>query len=232
MARSFSSRPEPQTWLATPGVLWFDVSVSGQAAYVGQGAAAINAIDVAVELIQRLKPIMVNELNAAFDHPAFAGMTNPLTLNVGAIEGGGWPSSVPLLCQFTCRMAYPIAWTFAEARQFVERHVGAAAGHSTWLSTHPPRVRFPGFRAAGWEYRADPALLDMVDAWHTRESGAPLVRTGWPGTADARYFDPAQPVVYYGPAGGNIHGPDEYVELESVRQVARALVGVIVEWCA
>jgi acetylornithine deacetylase len=59
-----------QTWLATPGVLWFEVSVSGRAAYVGQGAAAINAIDVAVELIQSLKPIMVDELNAAFDHPA------------------------------------------------------------------------------------------------------------------------------------------------------------------
>ncbi|MCD6033216.1 MAG: acetylornithine deacetylase or succinyl-diaminopimelate desuccinylase [Thermomicrobiales bacterium] len=221
----------PATWIATPGVLWFEVSVGGQAAYVGQGAASVNAIDVAVDLIQRFKPGVVQELNAAFDHPAFAEMTNPLTLNVGAVVGGGWPSSVPLACRFTCRMAYPIDWSFAQARLFVERHVVAAAESSEWLKVHPPLLRFPGFRAAGWEYRADPALLDLVDTWHNRESGSPLVRTGWPGTADGRYFDLAEPVVYYGPAGGNIHGPDEYVELESLRRVARALVGVIVEWC-
>ena len=39
----------------------------------------------------------------------------------------------------------------------VERHVQQAAAADAWLTDHPPRVRFPGFRAAGWEYRADPA---------------------------------------------------------------------------
>jgi acetylornithine deacetylase len=219
------------TWVATPGVLWFEVSVRGKAAYVGAGAASVNAIDLAVDLIHRFKPTMVDELNEAFVHPAFAGTKNPLTLNVGAIEGGDWPSSVPLSCQFTCRMAYPIDWSFAEAPRFVERHIAAAADRSGWMSKHPPRVRFPGFRATGCEYRADPALLDLVDAWHTRESGVPLVRIGWPGTADGRYFTPTEPVVYYGPAGENIHGPDEFVELESIRRVARALAGIIVEWC-
>jgi acetylornithine deacetylase len=129
-------------------------------------------------------------------------------------------------------MAYPIDWSFAAARRFVERHIALAADESEWLTAHPPRLRFPGFRAAGWEYRADPALLDLVDAWHTREAGTPLTRTGWPGTADGRYFAATEPVVYYGPAGNNIHGPDEYVELESVRRVARALTGIITEWCA
>ena len=219
------------TWVATPGVLWFEVAVGGQAAYVGQGAASVNAIEIASDLIRRVKPGMVEELNAAFTHPAFANLTNPLTLNVGTIDGGGWPSSVPLSCTFTCRMAYPIAWSFAEARRFVERHFAAATKGDEWLAAHPPRVQFPGFRAVGWEYRADPGLLEMVDTWHTREAGSPLIRTGWPGTADGRYFEPTQPVVYYGPDGGNIHGPDEYVELESIRRVSRVLVNVIVEWC-
>lgn len=220
------------TWIATPGVLWFEVIVSGKAAYVGQGGEFVNAIEVAAELIRRLKPLMVAELNAAFSNPAFRDLANPLTLSVGAIEGGGWPSAVPLECRFTCRMSYPIAWSFVEARHFVERHVAAAIDGGGWLAEHPPRVRFPGFRAAGWEYLADPTLLDLVGTAHLRETGRPLGRVGWPGTADARYFPPETPVVYYGPDGGGIHGPDEYVELDSVRQVARALVGIIAEWCA
>jgi acetylornithine deacetylase len=189
------------TWLATPGVAWFDVEVSGQAAYVGQGATSVNAIDMAIDLIQRFKPVMVAELNAAFDHPAFSAMTNPLTLNVGRIEGGDWPSSVPLQCRFTCRVAYPIGWSFADARQFVERHVADAARSNPWLAQHPPRIRFSGFRATGWEYRADPTLLNLVETWHYREAGSALEGIGWPGTADARYFASSEPVVYYGPGG-------------------------------
>ena len=219
------------TWIATPGVVWFEVDVSGKAAYVGQGGEFVNAIEVAAAMIQRLKPAMVAETNADFTHPAYAHMANPLTLSVGAIEGGGWPSAVPLSCRFTCRMSYPIAWSFAEVRAFVERHVAAATPESDWFAAHPPRVRFPGFRAVGWEYQADPALLDLVGTAHQQETGRTLTREGWPGTADGRYFAPHEPVMYYGPSGGGIHGPDEYVDLESIREVARVLVQVIAEWC-
>ncbi|MCC7022630.1 MAG: ArgE/DapE family deacylase [Thermomicrobiales bacterium] len=218
------------TWVATPGVVWFDVVVRGKPAYVGRGAEFVNAIEVAAELIRVMKPAMVAELNASFRHPAFAQWEQPLTLNVGMIEGGTWPSMVPLACKFSCRMSYPIAWSFTEARAFVERHVAMAASDS-WLAEHPPHVQFSGFRAAGWEYQADRFLLDLVAEAHLRESGAKLNTGGFPGTADARYFSPAEPVVYYGPSGGDIHGPDEHVELDSIRRVARVLVRVIAEWC-
>lgn len=51
------------------------------------------------------------------------------------------------------------------------------------------------------------------------------------GTADARYFaDRNIPAVYYGPAGGGMHAPDEWVGLASVRRVARVLAGTIAGW--
>ena len=53
------------------------------------------------------------------------------------------------------------------------------------------------------------------------------------GTADARYFaDHAIPAVYYGQAGGNMHAPDEWVELASVRRVASVLARAVVNWAA
>ena len=220
------------TWTATPGVVWFDVTVHGKAAYVGQGGEYVNAIEVATAMIGGMKPCMVQELNAAFVHPGFAHMTQPLTLSVGTIEGGGWPSAVPLTCRFSCRMSYPIDWSFAQVRAFVERHVTAATPDSAWLAAHPPEVTFPGFRAVGWEYRADTKLLDLVCYEHEHHTGHPLQRVGWPGTADGRYFAPEEPVMYYGPGGSGIHGPDEYVDLESLRTVAKVLVRVIAEWCA
>jgi acetylornithine deacetylase len=52
------------------------------------------------------------------------------------------------------------------------------------------------------------------------------------GTADARYFaDSGIPAVYYGPAGGGMHAPDEWVAVESFRRVARVLARTITGWC-
>lgn len=222
-----------QLWTATTGVVWFDVVVRGKPAYVGRAADAVNAVEAAAALIGRLKPAVVDELNAAFSHHAFAHIERPLTLNVGVIEGGMWPSNVPLECRFTCRMSYPIDWTFADARTFVERHIVRAAEPDPWLATHPPTVRFPGFRALGWEATDDTPLHRALDACHEAELGETPSRTVFPGTADARYFDAAagEQVIYYGPAGGNIHAPDEYVDLASIRQTARVVVRLIAEWC-
>lgn len=219
------------TWVATLGVVWFEVGVEGKAAYVGQGGDFVNAIEVAASLIGRMKPAMVAELNGGFVHPAYAAAPAPLTLSVGAIDGGGWPSSVPLECRFTCRMSYPIGWSFEDASAFVERHVRGAASDDAWLAEHAPVVRFPGFRALGWESPEGSPLLGDLGGCHEAETGDPLARSAWPGTADARYFADAGSVAYYGPAGGNIHAPDEYVELESVRRAARVLARLIAGWC-
>lgn len=220
-------------WLATPGVVWFEVTVQGKPAYVGQASVAVNAIEVATALIGRLKPQAVADLNAAFHHPAFAGMAQPLTLSVGTIEGGDWPSNVPLECRFTCRMSFPIGWSFEEARRFVEQQVTRAAAADSWLVEHPPAVRFPGFRARAWETTAVTPLVKQLAMHHRQTLGVPPVFSAFPGTADARYFQPEadEQVVYYGPAGGNIHAPDEYVELESLRLVARVLTELIMDWC-
>jgi len=216
-----------QTWMATPGVVWFDVTVRGKAAYVGRSSAYVNAVESAAALIGRFKPAVVAALNQAFMHPAFAHLENPLALSVGTIEGGVWPSSVPLECRFACRVSHPIDWSFAETREFVERQLAEACASDSWLALNPPSLCFNGFRAAGWE--ADPTwgLLAALDA---ADTNGPVERTVFPGTADARFFGPGEQVVYYGPAAGGIHGPDEYVEIESIRQTAKTLVRLIVNW--
>lgn len=219
------------TWTATPGVVWFTVRVTGKAAYVGRSADFVNAVESAAALIGRLKAAAVPALNAAFTHPGFAHLDNPLTLSVGKIEGGAWPSSVPLESAFTCRMSYPIDWSFDEVRGFVSDQVRAASQADRWLAQHPPTVAFDGFRASGWEGNSESELNQALARAHRAELGSSLGYSVFPGTADARYFGPDEQVTYYGPAGGGIHGPDEYVEIESVRHTARTLARFIAEWC-
>ena len=61
-------------------------------------------------------------------------------------------------------------------------------------------------------------------------SGEPMEAAG---ASDSRYFSPhGSQAIDYGPLGGGVHGPDEYVELDALgkavefyRRVAEALHG-------
>lgn len=219
-----------RAWTATLGVVWFEITVCGKPAYVGEAGAYVNANEAAIALIARLKPPMVEELNALPRHPAFANHSRPFVLNVGMLTGGDWPTNVALECRFTSRMAFPIGWSFAQVQAFIERHLAHAIAIDPWLSENPPTLRFPGFRALGWAIDEEAPLVRLLEQCHQTIVGTPLDRAAFPGTADARYFDADEQVVYYGPSGGNQHAPDEYVDLDSIVPMARVLAQLILEW--
>ena len=81
-------------------------------------------------------------------------------------------------------------------------------------------------------YELPPAALDpgeehvLVLREAIRDAGggdAPAV--GRDGASDAVFFlDRGIPSIEFGPAGGGHHGPEEYVEVESLSRYRRALV--------
>jgi acetylornithine deacetylase len=216
--------------LANPGVVWFEVTVTGKPAYVGLAGASVNAIEVAMDVVVGLRAL-IDRLNDSFRHPAYRGQSRPLTLNVGTFDSGDWPSNVPLEARLGFRLSYPIDWTVAQVRDAIEQRLAEiAAGHS-WLKQHPPQLRFHGYLARG--YYLDPAnpLVQVLTSTVADVTGDPARISAMFGTADARYFaDQGIPAVYYGPAGGNMHAPDEWVDLASVRRVASVLARTVVTW--
>jgi acetylornithine deacetylase len=53
------------------------------------------------------------------------------------------------------------------------------------------------------------------------------------GTTDARFFNlyGGIPATCYGATGGNIHGIDEWVSIESVVDAAKVLAVFMARWC-
>lgn len=225
-----------QVWTTTLGVLWFEICVRGRPAYVGEPGRQVSAVEKAASLIHRLKPAVVEALNRDFRHPAYGHRPRPLSLNVGRIEGGDWPSNVALECRFNCRMSFPVDWPPERAQEFAEDQVCRAAAPDPWLVRNPPRIRYDGFRARGWvapEIAGLDSLVDLLEECHRGVTGRELDWDAFPGTADARYFkaELGEQSIYYGPKGGNLHAPDEYVELDSVLEAARVLVRLVIRWC-
>jgi len=68
---------------------------------------------------------------------------------------------------------------------------------------------------------------------HRDLTGGELDYLSFTGTTDARFFNLFYdtPATCYGPLGGNLHAPDEWVDLESVRRVTKVLAATAMEWC-
>jgi acetylornithine deacetylase len=218
--------------IANPGVVWFEVTLIGKPAYVGLAGASVNAIDLAADLVTHLRSLPPR-LNAAFSHPAYDAHPNPLTLNAGTIRGGDWPSNVPLECAVGFRLAFPLGWTVEQARATVTEAITEFAASRPWLIEQPPVIRWHGFQAHGFAIDPDAPLVALLRSAVREVSGEPARVSAMFGTADARYFaDEGIPAAYYGPAGGGMHAPDEWVSLTSVNRVAKVLARTALAWTA
>jgi acetylornithine deacetylase len=138
---------------------------------------------------------------------------------------------VPLECVVGFRLAFPLDWPVQRAKDEVLACVDEFGAAQRRPGGHPPRVRWHGFQAPGFAIDPGEPIVAVLRAEAEGVSGAPAPVSPMLGTADARYFaERGIPAVYYGPGGGGMHAPDEWVDLASVRRVARTLARTVAAW--
>jgi len=200
------------------GVIWFRVTVAGTGAHAAfaHPDAPVDDLLAAVSALRSLEA----DLNARRGDSVFCeNLEHPFNLNLGVVGGGSWPSSVPEEVVLRGRLGFGRDLTPAQAQERVTRALGSL-----------PRVQvaFDGFRAPAYAHRIDGHLGDAVRTAHAGHCGSapePRVDTF---TTDARMA--AGEALCYGPRAGAIHGRDEWVELDSVRQVARTIARLVGSW--
>jgi len=229
--------PEPiwnQLIRAQVGVMWFQVHVRGLPVHVREAGNGANAIEASFELMKALHVLEDRWNEECRRHPNYGHVDHPINLNVGRIEGGDWPSSVPAWCIFDVRVAMTPGKDLAEARSEIETCIRDAARANRFLSNHPPEIVYHGFQAEGYVLTGDEAATGTLRAAHADcFDGAPLQEVATTGTTDARFFGlyAGIPALVYGPNADSIHGFDERVELESVRRITQAMTLFVADWC-
>ena len=136
-----------QLTAAHPGVIWFRVAIEGRSAHAGWAWQGVNAIVKAVPVINALAQLN-DDLNLQV-HPLWADQHHPINLNIGVIQGGDWPSTVPGACELRCRTSFFPGTAVEEMQGKIEEAVHAAAQTDEWLCEHPPVISYDGFRTNG-----------------------------------------------------------------------------------
>jgi len=215
------------------GVIWFQVKLRGLPKHVLEAGSGANAIEAAFPIIQALHGLEAEWNSDARKHPAYAGVEHPINLNVGRIQGGDWPSSVPAWCVFDVRIATYPGQSLDEARGEIENCIRVAAQDNPFLADFPPEITYHGFLAEGYVLQDAEEAEAVLGRAHKVAYGEPLGEVATTATTDARFYGlyAGIPALVYGPSSFNIHGFNERVDLESVRRNTQAMALFIAEWC-
>jgi acetylornithine deacetylase len=212
------------------GVLWFRIGITGKSWHAMQAWQGVNAITKSIPIMQALQALdaRLNEQT----HPAFAGIEHPINLNIGVIQGGDWPSTVPGACELHCRLSCYPGQTVEGTRREIEAAVAEAVTGDPWFAAHPPRITWDGFQSAGSIVSTDEPSVQLLNQWHERVFGTPMELKAGTGINDMRYYNfEGIPCGCYGAAGGNGHAADEWLDLRSMAPAAKVLGAFMLEWC-
>jgi acetylornithine deacetylase len=213
------------------GVLWVRAVVRGAAGHVLGASRLVNAIDQTMRYIGWLRELEA-EWNAK-TQPGWEGIDHPINFNPGVIQGGVWPSSVPSEVTLVTRFAFFPDVTPEEAKGRFLDFMRGKMREDGWFRDHPIEFTWYGHHDYGFTVPEDDVFLQAVARAHTEVTGRPAAFNYATAVTDARFWRVHQglPATCYGPIGGNFHGPDEWVDLESVRQVTKVIAGFVLDYC-
>jgi acetylornithine deacetylase len=212
------------------GVVWFRVKVEGRSAHAGHAWQGVNAIVKTAPIVLALRDL--DERMNTHVHPLWEGINHPINLNVGVIQGGDWPSTVPGACELHSRTSFFPSMSKDELKAEIRSTVDRVAQADEWLRDHPPVVTFDGFQTDGVILDEDEAFLNVLEVASTTVLDRPFLPRIATAVNDMRYYIfQGVPSTCYGAAGGNAHAADEWLDLTSMAPAAKVLAKFIVDWC-
>lgn len=227
----------PNIGIASAGVMYFRVTVKGKAAHAARGYRGVNAIVKMSKIIDALEQLDRQRKQQVSYEPvtnrtsdAEGQVTN---LNIGTIEAGDWPSTVPNRAEIQCRIGWPPGEDRQEIREQVEEALASVTDSDNWLAANPPEIEWFGWSAEPHEVDTSAEIVQLAKGHAEDICGESGQYIGGDAGLDERfynlYYDIPCPTV--GPRGTNLHGADEYVELDSLVETAQTLAFVAMDYC-
>jgi acetylornithine deacetylase len=227
----------PNVGIASAGVMFFDVTVPGKKAHAAWGHQGVSAFDKAC-LVRGALEELNDERQARIDFPPAYGADPDLeghvtNINLGVVEGGDWPASVPAEVLLKGRVGWPPGESRADVREVIEGAIDDVASEDEWLAENPPTVEWTGWNAAPHEVPRDAEIVEIVKRNAESIIGEEGTFVGGNAALDERFYQRYYdvPVVTAGPYGPNLHGVDEYTTVTSLLETAQTIATSAIDYC-
>ena len=207
------------------GAMSFTVTVPGRGVHACVREEGVSAVEKFITLFNGLRELE-RERNEGVDDPLYCRYGTPYAVNVGTVEGGSWPGTVPERVVFKARLGVKVGEPKDEARRQLEAKVDEIADGDPWLVENRPEVRWDGYSFASSMVPVDHPIVEAVAGSIRDVTGVEPVYEGMTYASDARLLIDVggTPTVVFGPGDVRAaHGPNESVCLKELITVVETL---------
>lgn len=215
---------------ANRGAAWFKLTVEGRPVHMGRYHEGLSAFDELVGLLPDLRDYEAKLRRDSKGMAGFPDEPSPVVLNIGRVQAGDWPSTVPGRCLVEGGIAFLPNRTAREIEAEIQALILARA--TPWAREHA-RFELAGLRNEAFETPPNhPVVRTFRQA--AEEVLGPRPAQGWNASCDARllFHRGRMPTVVFG-AGDlrHAHALDEKVRLGDIARAAEVLVRFLARWC-
>jgi acetylornithine deacetylase len=228
--------PEPTNMRIFPkqqGSMWFRIEVKGRSAHGGTRYEGVSAIEKSVAVIQHIRELEVLR-NERISDPLYANNPIPIPINIGVIQGGNWPSSVPDTVMLEGRMGVAPEEKLDDAKEEMSRWLAVLSMKDLWFEDHPPVLEWFGAQWVPGSVNPQHALMQvLMQQYREVRQEEPIIEASpWGTDGGLLTLVGDTPCIVFGPGITQVaHYPDEHIVLEHVFVVAEIIALTLIHWC-
>jgi len=202
-----------------------------------EGKLPAGVLDQLTYFLNALKDFAAHRRQVAPEHALFGRSADPVPVSVTKVFTSPWGTDEPIAIPEICKLEMYWQLMPGEGQEAVEREffdwLDRVVAGVPDLFPAPPEVSFPiRWLPASVSPSPEP-LVSKLAACAGKVLGCNPPVGGFEGPCDMYVFHQGFgiPAVVWGPSGGNTHGADEYLELDSAVAVAKSLLLFVYDWC-
>jgi acetylornithine deacetylase len=204
---------------------------------LSEGRLGSGIIEQLSFFLRELKEFAEQRRSRVRIHELYRHHVDPVPVNVTKIVTSPWGAKEPITIPERCQIELYWQTMPGETQADVEAEFFAWLDSLVYHGQSPfperPHVIFPIRWLPGSAMsKDDPLVLELAGCAAAVSGEAPAV-VGIEGPCDLYVFQQGFgiPAVLWGAKGGNTHGADEYLEIDSVVQAAKTLLLFVCQWC-
>lgn len=213
------------------------IKLSAAGGVLTEGKFPAGVIDQLRHLLCKVQEFAEQRRAKAAVHELYADAADPVPVSITKVITGPWGTKEPITVPETCQVEMFWQLMPGEKQDEVEREfhawLNAVLAAAPNLFPSRPAIEFPIRWLPGSSILKTEPLVRELAACAERVMGKEPLIQGIEGPCDMYVFHQAFgiPAVLWGARGGNTHAADEYLEIDSVVQAAKALLVFVCNWC-
>ena len=218
---------------AQAGALCFRITVNGLSAHACVREEGVSALEKFILIHNRLIELE-KDRNSRVNNPLYSSFELPIPLNMGKVQTGNWPSTVPETLVVEGRYGVMVDEDVESAKKEFTDALDSVVQSDPWLKEHPPKMEWWGgqFKPASIPV-SDPIVETLASAYNDT-TGKPPVVEGVTYGSDMRHLVNVgdTPTILFGPGDvRDSHKPNEAVNISDLETTVKTLALTILRFC-